>query len=414
MRTHNVLGTRTAGQRTPAPASGPQQLQSRQHHHQPQQTQQWDDGSLAELSEVLFASLVRSDQRRRGNEYVRGLLRARGRRSIRNIAIELGGSATEQSLHHFISSSTWDWVPVRQALARHLDNNVPPLAWVVRPMVIPKTGENSVGVERQYIPEAGQVINAQRAVGVWAATEETSSPVNWRLHLSPSWVEDSLRRRQASVPDSGVAQSLGDSTIDACLQAASWGAPGRPVVLDARGMDVAAVVQRFRAAGVPFLARIGSVFRLTVTDRALVSRSTDPLPSGQIVVMARDRLRPVMWRDHTAAQTRYSLATSVRVRLPAGAERDAARADLALLGVTEDRRRLPADLWITDLVRAQPAVLVRLSRLTGRVQRNFEESADQLGIRDYTGRSYNGWHRHMTLASAAHAVAMLRAARKPA
>lgn len=377
----------------------------------------WDDGSLSELSDVLFASLVRSDQRRRGNDYLRGLLRASGRRSIRNIATELGGSATEQSLHHFISSSTWDWVPVRRALARHLDDNVPPLAWVVRPMVIPKTGENSVGVERQYIPEAGQVLNAQRAVGVWAATEQTSTPVNWRLHLSPAWLDDASRRRQAAVPADVVAQPLGESTIDACLETAGWGPSGRPVVLDARGMDVAAMVQRFRAAGLPFLARVGSAFRLGVTDRALVSRATQPLPSGQIAAMARDRLRPVMWRDHTAAQTRYSLATAVRVRLPLDG-RDAARgaaraADLALLGVTEDRRRLPADLWITDLVRTPPAVLVRLGRLTGRVQRNFEETADQLGIRDFTGRSYHGWHRHMTLASAAHAVAMLRAARRP-
>ncbi|MFC4032511.1 IS701 family transposase [Streptomyces polygonati] len=404
MRADDVLGTRTAEERPPAPPVPPVATQP----------QPWDDGSLAELSGVLFASLVRSDQRRRGDDYIRGLLRARGRRSIRNIAIELGGSATEQSLHHFISSSTWDWVPVRRALSRHLDSNVGPLAWVVRPMVIPKTGENSVGVERQYIPEAGQVINAQRAVGVWAATEETSSPVNWRLHLSPSWAEDWPRRRQASVPDDVVAQSLCDSTIDACLQAASWGPPGRPVVLDARGADVPAVVQRFRAAGVPFLLRIGAAFRLSVTDRALVGRGTGPLPAGQIVLMARDRLRPVIWRDHTAALTRYSLAASLRVRLPAGAGPDAARADLTLLGVTEDRRRLPADLWITDLVGAQPSELVRLSRLTGRVQRNFEETADRLGIRDYTGRSYNGWHRHMTLASAAHAVAMLKAAGRPA
>ncbi len=375
----------------------------------------WDDGSLDELSEVLFASLVRSDQRRRGNDYLRGLLRAQGRRSIRNIATELGGSATEQSLHHFISSSTWDWVPVRRALARHLDDNVPPLAWVVRPMVIPKTGENSVGVERQYIPEAGQVLNAQRAVGVWAATEQTSTPVNWRLHLSPAWLNDADRRRQASVPEDLVAQAPGESTVDAVLEAAGWGPAGRPVVLDARGMDIPVMVRRFRAAGLPFLARVGSAFRLGVTDRALVSRSTEPLPAGQVVAMARDRLRPVMWRDHTAARMRCSPATAVRVRLPGGERgtpRGAAHADLALLGVTEDRRRLPADLWITDLVRTPPAVLVRLSRLTGRVQRNFEETADQLGIRDFTGRSYHGWHRHMTLASAAHAVAMLRAARR--
>ncbi|CAM5738132.1 Transposase OS=Streptomyces microflavus OX=1919 GN=G3I39_33305 PE=4 SV=1 [Streptomyces microflavus] len=35
------------------------------------------------------------------------LIAAEGRKSIRNIAAVLGGSATEQSLHHFVASSTW-------------------------------------------------------------------------------------------------------------------------------------------------------------------------------------------------------------------------------------------------------------------------------------------------------------------
>ncbi|MEV4442291.1 transposase, partial [Streptomyces sp. NPDC049577] len=73
------------------------------------------DVVLAELCAVLFASLPRSDQRRRGEAYVRGLLGAQGRKSIRNIAALIGGQAAEQSLHHFISSSTWDWSPVRRA-----------------------------------------------------------------------------------------------------------------------------------------------------------------------------------------------------------------------------------------------------------------------------------------------------------
>jgi hypothetical protein len=158
--------------------------------------------------------------------------------------------------------------------------------------VIPKTGENSVGVERQYIPEAGQVLNAQRAVGVWAATEQTSTPVNWRLHLSPAWLDDTSRRRQAAVPADVVAQPLGVSTIDACLETAGWGPSGRPVVLDARGMDVAAMVQRFRAAGLPFLARVGSAFRLGVTDRALVSRATQPLPARRMPALGRSRRWP--------------------------------------------------------------------------------------------------------------------------
>lgn len=75
------------------------------------------DGLLSALGTELFASMPRRDQRTKGMAYLQGLLEAEGRKSIRNIAALFGGDATEQSLHHFIVSSTWDWTPVRRALA---------------------------------------------------------------------------------------------------------------------------------------------------------------------------------------------------------------------------------------------------------------------------------------------------------
>ena len=59
------------------------------------------------------------------------------------------------------------------------------------------------------------------------------------------------------------------------------------------------------------------------------------------------------------------------------------------------------------MVGAAPAALLQLAGLTAQVDRDCVEVADEVGIRDYAGRSFNGWHRHATLASAAHAIAML-------
>jgi SRSO17 transposase len=373
----------------------------------------WDNEVLTELGAVLFASLPRSDQRRKGMDYLRGLLGVRGRKSIRNIAAPLGGSATEQSLHHFVCSSTWDWGPVRRALAHHLVRNTPPPAWVVQPMVIPKTGESSVGVDRQYVPEVGKILNAQRAIGVWAATEQLSSPVNWRIYLSSSWLNDGLRRRQASIPDHLDTQTIGDMTIDACLETAKdWGLPTRPVVVDARNMDVPTTVRRFRAAGVPFIARVKASFPLTVSDPAWLGRNADVQPAGQIMTAERHRLRPVAWREHNAAETtmRTNVASTLRVRLPQAARCPAAGGeDLSLLGIGDDRRRWPRELWLADTTDIPLPTLVTWSKLTARTNRDFRDITDRLGIRDFTGRSYSGWHRHVTLASAAHVVAALGA-----
>ncbi|MFF1797388.1 transposase, partial [Kitasatospora sp. NPDC058263] len=78
------------------------------------------DVLLTELCSILFTSLSRSDQCRKGMQYLRGLLETEGRKSIRNIAALLGKPASEQNLHHFICSSTWDWIPIRRALAHYL------------------------------------------------------------------------------------------------------------------------------------------------------------------------------------------------------------------------------------------------------------------------------------------------------
>lgn len=366
---------------------------------------------LSELCSALFASLPRSDQRGKGAEYVRGLLETPGRKSIRNIAALLGGQAIEQSLHHFISSSTWDWVPVRQALAQYLMQTASPRAWVVRPMVITKSGEHSVGVDKRFISALGQVRNAQQAMGVWAASDETSSPINWRLHLSRAWLDDDRRRRQASIPDGLRSETLGDCAITAYLEMATqWKLPVRPVVLDARDMDALTTVQKLRVAGAPLLVRINSTLRLTVEDPDLPSHSVDALPAHQILGAVMNRRRPVTWMDHgQAAAMRTSLAATVRVRMPSSRDQTghAPGRGALLLGVSENGQCWPKELWLTDLMDAQPAFLLRLSRLIHRVDRDFTEITDRVGIRDFAGRCFDGWHRHATLASVAHAVAAL-------
>lgn len=379
--------------------------------HRPSTPAAWDERVLTEVSTVLFASLRRSDQRLRGIAYLRGLLGAKGRRSIRNMAALLGGSATEQSLHHFVSDSTWDWVPVRRSLARHITQLEPPLAYVVRPMVIPKTGENSVGVDRQFVSELGQLVNAQQAVGVWSANERMSVPLNWRLHLSSSWLNDRIRRRQASIPDDLGDRTLGDSAVEAAVETASgWGLPQRPVVLDARHMDLASTIASFRAAGVPFLARINGAVQLTVTDPGLQGRTPEVQQAIQIMTAARDRMRPAPLPGRGPGSGRpIHLTTKIRVRPSPAVRQLAGPGELALLGVAESRRQGPVELWLTDMTETRLPTLMRLSRLVRRVDHDFRETTDRLGIRDFTGRSYAGWHRHVTLASAAHAVSVLDA-----
>jgi hypothetical protein len=199
-------------------------------------------------------------------------------------------------------------------------------------------------------------------------------------------------------------QTPGDCAVEAYLEmAARRDLPALPVVLDARETDVVTTVRRLRAAGVPMLIRVGSGLRLTVADPALPGHTADALPVQQTMAAARYMRRPVSWTDRAAPD---GLVAAMRVRLPARL-RKARQGDLLLLGVSEHGQPWPARLWLTDMVDAPPDALLRLGRLIQRVDRDFAEVTDRVGIRDFAGRSFSGWHRHVTLASAAHAVAVL-------
>ncbi|HEU5155698.1 MAG TPA: transposase [Streptosporangiaceae bacterium] len=358
---------------------------------------------MADLCAKLFTPLPRSDQRRKGREYLSGLLMARGRKSMRNIAAVVGGPAAEQSLHHFISNSTWCWRSVRRALTEFVVQSAPPQAWVVRPMVIPKSGEHSVGVDRCFVPATGTIQTAQRAVGVWATSEEAGIPVEWRLHLPPGWLDDTPRRNRASVPEEATEETLGDCLVEVYLEMAGRGRlPRRPVVLDARGNDIRSIVAKLRAAKVPMLVRIAGTEELIVADPALHGHRATTQPAREIIKATKATRRGVLVPGpHDAVRMR--LVSSARVQVPRGT--GPARGAMRLLGAGRSDI-WPAEFWLTNMTEAPASALLRLAALLERVDQDFE-IATSVGIRDFAGRSYEGWHRHVTLASAAHAVVAL-------
>ncbi|MDA2813329.1 transposase [Nocardiopsis sp. RSe5-2] len=363
---------------------------------------------LARLADGLFSSLHRSDQRRKGTDYLRGLLSTPGRKSIRNMAALMGGSGTGQSLHHFICSSTWDWVPVRRDLYAFVEREAPPRAWVVRPMLIPKSGRHSVGVAR-YAPDSeGPGLVAQQAVGVWMASPAGAVPVHWHLHVPAPGGPD--------LADAS-GEPTADRAADACLELLSeWGVPARPVVLEVEGAASVPALRRLRAAGLCPVARIPGDLPLRVTDPTLVGHTGAVLPAQRIIGAARELRRPVRAAGGGPGRSRVpvrrpappELAATVRTALPGTPSSRRPDSEYALVGFGASDPDWPRELWLAALPAQRAAAEVpyfsRLARLTEHQQRVV---GDRVGLRDYAGRSFAGWHRHTTLASAAHAAALL-------
>src|SRR3712207_6403960 len=105
-------------------------------------------GRLEEFAAEVFAPLARTDQRGKGQTYLRGLLLDGRRKSMQPMAERLG--VDPQGLQQFVSSSTWAVEPVRQRLAARAVAVIGPDAWVVDDTGFVKDGTASPGVARQY------------------------------------------------------------------------------------------------------------------------------------------------------------------------------------------------------------------------------------------------------------------------
>lgn len=385
-----------------------------------------------ELRTVAFASLRRSDQRRKAESYLRGLLEVEGRKSMRGIAALAGDKSLEQSLQHFVSSSTWRWADMRTHVARYLEHRLRPCAWVVRQLVIPKAGSHSVGVARRSLAGVGRAVSCQEAYGVWLANERVCVPAHWELQLPSEWLDHPERRRDAGIPDHLAVRSPLHVALAAAQEMADgWGLSRRPVVFDCGEHVTAATAAQLLAARLPFVARLGVDNEiLTPADTALSGYRRQLVSARQVTDAARRMRRPVEWIDPISGLLRTSLVAKVPVSLgdPAGGwDRQGVgglrngpqlayrSGKFSLLAEWEHPYERLSGVWLTDLNDAPVDALLRLTKLVRRVDRDLVDISHCVGIRDFEGRTYSGWHRHTTLASVAHGVVALSAdhARQP-
>jgi SRSO17 transposase len=114
---------------------------------------------LEAFAAEMLGGLARSDQRAKGELYLRGLLLDGRRKSMQPMAARLG--VDHQRFQQFVTSSTWDHVEVRKRLARWADGFIEPQAYVIDDSGFPKDGSDSPGVARMYSGTLGKVGNCQ-------------------------------------------------------------------------------------------------------------------------------------------------------------------------------------------------------------------------------------------------------------
>jgi len=393
-------------------------------------------GRLEEFAGEMFESMRRKDQRRWGGVYLRGLMLDGKRKSIEPMAARLE-DGDEQCLQQFVNQSPWDWQPVRRALAVRMSAEIEPEAWIIDDTGFPKFGKMSVGVARQYSGALGKVGNCQIGVSINAASEEASCPLDWRLFIPEEWDEQSefneQRREKTRLPEDVHHTEKWRQALEMIDELISWGIKP-PVVLgdgayggitelrsglEERDLEYVLDVKGNTSAYSEDVQREHPAYEGRGRPPGARYRQ-DPSSLRELALAAPKKAAvTVTWREGTRGKmTSRFIALRVRpanIQLRRRAHKTADELPVRWLvcewppGEPE-----PVKYWLSNLPTDTPLkTLVKLAKLRWRIEQDYRELKDALGLDHFEGRTYRGWHHHVTLVSIAHAFLTLERQRRP-
>ena len=386
------------------------------------------ESRFAAYVEALGAALGHADRAAPFRSYCAGLLLAGDRKSVEPMAARLEPSrvqAAHQSLHHLVAKADWSdaavLAVVRQQVLPAIERHGPIRAWIIDDTGFPKQGTHSVGVARQYCGQLGKQDNCQVAVTLSVANQHASLPLAYRLYLPETWASDPARRAKAGVPEA-VGFATKPQIALAQLRAAQQAAIAPGIVLADAGYGVDTDFRDgITALGMLYVVGIQSTTSLWPPGLAplpvkpwsgrgrppsRVGRSAEhkPLSAKELAMgLPKRAWRRVTWREGSNAPLASRFA-ALRVR-PAHRDyhRPTPRPEEWCLIEWPAGEPEPTNYWLSTLPPdTRRADLVRQAMLRWRIERDYQELKQEIGLDHYEGRGWRGFHHHATLCIAAY------------
>lgn len=128
--------------------------------------------------------------------YVRGLLSELQRKNVEAIALKQ--SIPPRTLQRFLESIKWDHDEVLRRCRRWVvaEQSDPQAIGVIDESGTAKSGNHTVGVQRQYNGNRGKIENAVVNVALSFATSTFQCLIAARMYLPKEWAEDKARRKK--------------------------------------------------------------------------------------------------------------------------------------------------------------------------------------------------------------------------
>ena len=379
------------------------------------------ESRFAAYVEGLVSVVGHADRAKPLRDYCTGLMLPCERKSVEPMAAVTAParvSAQHQSLLHFIGEGRWSdqkvLAKVREMVVPEMERHGPIEAWIIDDTAFPKKGRHSVGVARQYCGQLGKQDNCQVAVSLSIANHHASLPVAYRLYLPKDWAEDVARRRKAGVPADIGFKTKPEIALEQIRWACEAGLARGDVLMDPAYGNDARLRTEITALGLSYVAGIQSNVlvwpsgsgpkRGHVQPSKKGRRDEDQLISVKEVALGlpKKAWRQIKWREGSADWLSSRFAR-VRVRVGHRHLVPELLSEEWLLIEWPEGEAAPTKYWLSTLPEnISFRQLVDFAKLRWRIERDYQELKQEVGLGHFEGRGWRGFHHHATLCIAAY------------
>lgn len=365
------------------------------------------------FNEKIGKHLFRSEQRASFALYAFGILSDGERKSVEPMAARACGDpnrcrAVEEQMLHFISRSPWSDRGVRFEAARYaidaIEQREDVTTWIVDDTGFLKQGKHSVGVQRQYTGSAGKVTNCQVAVSLSVASRTQHVPIDFALYLPESWCNDPERREKARIPDNVQFKTKPELALEMIRRAHEAAVPGDLALADSGYGHDSAFRNGIRELEMDYGVGIHGPTKVWLLD-SLGRRRGDSLSVQQLgIQLGAKAFRRYTWRDGSKKKLfSYFCFRRVKVANDDGTEA-ADREPVWLMIEWPQGEERPTKFTLTTLPRqSSKKQIVRRIKERYRTEIAYEELKGELGLDHFEGRSFPGWHHHVSVVLACYA-----------
>jgi SRSO17 transposase len=351
--------------------------------------------------------------------YVSGLLSDSPRKSMQAMLARVTAAPDYQTLQHFITHAPWSASTMWRTLREQLPERRGVL--LLDDTGLPKKGDHSVGVARQYSGTLGKIGNCQIAVTAALWTGVRAWLVGAALYLPESWTGDAPRRAHAHIPAAVRFRRKWELALQLLRQVRAAGITITAVLSDSGYGDATAFRTALHRLHLPY--GLGVSETLTVfphppalrlprpvrgprqrRPRATLGDTVPPVTVKALAAsLATEAWHRITWRNQDNPE-RAARCAAVRVIPAHDWQHGRLLPEIWLLCERpEDRTGVTKYYFIHLPAQTALAQLVAFVHQRWPIEQQYQQLKTELGLDHFEGRTYPGWQHHVVVSAVAYA-----------